>query len=519
MDLPRYQYDIHGTTVSLKPYAVGGVQAHPEDIFYYISQALQVRVYMLARTLLPGLTETEIDQVVRGSLFLENLTNGHQTPRNGIKISQITSELCLNLFETQSGAHANLYAAEWTFWINPHSIQFGAGMYKKPKEINGLNGWDYKPREEDRDKVGCAAIALARNWFSNNELLASGKNKIIVRGKQYEPFFIRKCIEFQDIFEFADINNVSVDELGRKFIEKFPDHRLAFHVFRAHCNLYTGQDYVYEENEKKTWHIHYSLMHKHFVYVSAPATFASCHTKSKCGKFCWKCCTLWNPQVKDSKCRCGENSGIVHQTKRKQCMGCNEFYYRSHKCGASSCHECTAWEKSKDKGTFDDHRCVIQINPDTFMKKFIGEEVEPMEDNRSSATLETEKKKFKRINSNLWVWDIESNLVPIEDEETDVFEVDENGFFIKQEQGYKTCTIQKCKQVPNFVAWENVFTGEKHQSYNILEFIEFAMTENGGHNVFLAHNSAGYDTRLLFEALFEYGVKTDIKPITRGFLG
>lgn len=47
------------------------------------------------------------------------------------------------------------------------------------------------------------------------------------------------------------------------------------------------------------------------------------------------------------------------------------------------------------------------------------------------------------------------------------------------------------------------------------KFLEFATTNNEGYNYFLAHNSSGYDSRLLFEVASDYMIAT-LEPIFKG---
>jgi hypothetical protein len=95
------------------------------------------------------------------------------------------------------------------------------------------------------------------------------------------------------------------------------------------------------------------------------------------------------------------------------------------------------------------------------------------------------------------------------------YEKDEDGYYIDQD-GLKVNYIRKCKQQCNYIYCRNVFSGEEKEFEDLDAFVAFACAnQNNGRNYFYAHNSSGYDTRLLFESCSNL-VKTEIKPVMRG---
>lgn len=95
--------------------------------------------------------------------------------------------------------------------------------------------------------------------------------------------------------------------------------------------------------------------------------------------------------------------------------------------------------------------------------------------------------------------------------------IDEEGHFVHDEDGkIQINRVAKLAHLPNYIWCKNPFTNEEREFNDIKEFLEFAViTQNGGHNYFYAHNSSGYDTRLLFEAASEL-LCTVPEPIFKG---
>lgn len=120
----------------------------------------------------------------------------------------------------------------------------------------------------------------------------------------------------------------------------------------------------------------------------------------------------------------------------------------------------------------------------------------------------------------LWVYDLESCLVRVEKPATARdFLTDESGCFFLDHDGVPAqVEVERCAQVPNFVAYRNVFDPTATMKTSSLTvFVREMLTDNDGKNLCLAHNASGYDTRLVFEEIARIaGPGTEIKPILRG---
>lgn len=101
--------------------------------------------------------------------------------------------------------------------------------------------------------------------------------------------------------------------------------------------------------------------------------------------------------------------------------------------------------------------------------------------------------------------------------ENESYEIDDEGYYVTDEDGkLKVSYITRCSQHCNYIYCRNVFSGEEHEFTNFEDFIKFAtITQNKGRNFFYAHNSSGYDSRLLFETASKI-YRGEIVPVMKG---
>lgn len=271
---------------------------------------------------------------------------------------------------------------------------------------------------------------------------------------------------------------------------------------------------------------------KHFECIKAVTAFYKFIKKNSNQVVCYKCCTSIRPNSGNQKCQCGEIEGEKRLPKKLlHCRDCEAAYYKSfdprkqHKCGQSTCKFCQQYYKSGEVGT---HRCPLFVDPSTLLKIFDGDENPAIEQLIEEAGAEKLLQKnadrqargWKPLNElsenrhQLWVWDIESCFKPV-DIETEVFNIDEDGA-VKLEPGDLEVTkMKKMAHVGNYVHCRNVFNDDEHEFNTLEDFIDFATTNNKGYNYFLAHNSSGYDSRLLFEVACKH-LTCPPEPVFKG---
>lgn len=323
-------------------------------------------------------------------------------------------------------------------------------------------------------------------------------------------------MNLQGRLNFNDPHAVTIAELG-KFTRLYPEWRVVVmnHIFFKSTVIHVGDRYNLNENhnEDKTIYIYHDLETQHYVCITAITAFIkyfplSSASSNSSRQWCYKCCCIYGYEGTPTYCECAENIQPRPKAKIQHCIDCGEKNYKSkkhpHICGQSTCKYCQMYYKN---GGLNDHRCPLYIDPCKIERVFIGDENEYF--NRSDA--KEEKQPYE-----LWAWDIESHFVYAEDgSETYQYLTDENGHFIFEGTEIKVKTIKKLNHLGNYIYCKNVFTGEEKEFETLESFIEFAViTNNKGYNYFIAHNSSGYDTRLLFEAASN--VSDDIRPILKG---
>lgn len=272
----------------------------------------------------------------------------------------------------------------------------------------------------------------------------------------------------------------------------------------------------------------------HFECIKFPQAFFNYIHKNNNQVVCYKCCTSARSNSANQQCSCGEVQGVKRKpNKLLHCRDCEASYYKSydprkdHKCGQSTCKYCQLYYTTGEVG---EHRCPLYLEPSSLYKIFDGDENEGLQrliDEHYAEKLvqkntERTTRGWKPLTestekrSQLWVWDIESHFVQTE-LTTEYYDWDEkDGGFKLLDGDLQVTTPKKLAQLGNYVHCWNVFTEEEHEFESLEEFLDFAtVTNNNGYNYFLAHNSSGYDSRLLFETACRY-LSTVPEPIFKG---
>ena len=177
------------------------------------------------------------------------------------------------------------------------------------------------------------------------------------------------------------------------------------------------------------------------------------------------------------------------------------YYGSKHECNQKACRLCYL-RSPKD---YNHHRCPHFI-PESQMKRVFKDDPNP-------AFEPFIKRGQKQME--LWVWDIESYFQIIDDM-TDYYETNEYGHHTRNDLNMSVKKRQKLKHVPDYVIAMNVFTNEEKIFNDMESFIRFfAVQNNDGYNLMLAHNSSGYDSRLLFDVAAKF-LTVKIKTIFNG---
>ena len=287
-----------------------------------------------------------------------------------------------------------------------------------------------------------------------------------------------------------------------------------------------GENYVPSPTNDKTVFIFHDMVAKHFVYCNSPKEFFSSAAGNKNRTFCSTCLT--NYDARNLKgCECGEGRIYKPARKQKECLECGAKYTnkKKHKCYHHQCGSCNLYHEGEGKWNTSD-RCTFWVNPrsKTYSRKFDFEE-EDEELIINEWTLEGGIEQNDETRYSLWAWDIESKLILREKDAAFDYEMDDNGVLITDEdQKCISYSVDKCEQVPNFICYEKIteFTDEEgyeaqpESTEDLNAFINFMMTENGGYNICVAHNSSGYDSRLVFDEICKIVDEKKIEVILNG---
>lgn len=512
--LARFVFDneILGTrphTVSLRPIRQAGGNYDDQRVLAEFARAMNREIRRLLRIHLPTWTTAQINQNVQGRLIMANWDNEGHANVEDVTLTEINEETFLRMFEeaTANGSNPDLsiYDVTWKYFIIPNTLLLGGsfGAFHNTLNYKGINNWDKKlitAGTITHQDIGCASLAIAIGMDDKikNPVFKTNKTKSRFKSKQFTKY----CHELQEELELGKIctpNQLSI------FPFMYPEWRLViFYTVFTRPTIYIGIDYVQDSDHKldKTVFIFHDLKSSHFISVSSIQ--ALCGSLDKVFvKLCWTCCTSIRPYVGRSRCACGDIQGVTRAQKYVECT-CGEKYQKGqkHRCGESTCRFCKQYVKIID---WNEHRCPIYIDPKSIALVFKGDENENLE-------IST-----KKVQHEAWIWDIESHFVIVPDEETDSYEIDDDGHFVTDDQGkIQINRVAKLAHLPNYIWCKNPFTEEEREFTTMKDFLEFAViTQNDGYNYFYAHNSAGYDTRLLFEAATEL-MKDIPQPIFKG---
>lgn len=293
-----------------------------------------------------------------------------------------------------------------------------------------------------------------------------------------------------------------------KVVELYPEFRLVVvQSFSLYPFISKGRNYNRSEENDKTLFIYHDINSDHYVSIQGYKRFMQSLARTSV-QICYECCGAMKINVERSTCFCDGAQRNVRERQKIPCDFCGEIIFKNkkkdHRCGHVNCKYCPSFYKRSD---YKKHRCPIIASSNNMNKKFAFDE---------TSMNELDEEPYE-----LWAWDIESEMVYVrngdEYETQEFYEKDEDGFYVTDEDGrLKVSYIRRCAQLCNYIYCRNVFSGEEFEFTNLEDFIKFAsVTRNNGKNFFYAHNSSGYDSRLLYEAACRIH-RTVSSPLLRG---
>lgn len=386
---------------------------------------------------------------------------------------------------TQSNTVITFGEIEWRLTIDPRSLVLGASpTVKIPSWVNQTKfRTTWQGHFDEKGPINCAAYAI--NYLMN------------ATEKRYDNSVKRSEQDARQLqTELGWGEHTSLAQL-KQFVDKYPTYRITAFLPDAVQNpaSYAGKEFEYDEkNLNNLIYLIYDPVQEHFGATKAPQEVVrKVHNSSQ---WCWchLCCSAF---TRYSGHECKDNS-VEPKRYEYACKACGLF--GKHKCFQITCRFCSTVYK---RDTFE-HRCIIYKEPRKEEKNRFVDEKEIPADGKHPA---------------LFVYDLEARVEIVESVSQAIseFEVDEDGFYVEEEVATYGHSVNEHKA--NMVVFQNVFSDEPPIVYfgsDCLErFLMYMIAYNHGNNICVAHNAAGYDTRLLFMAASKFA-KTSLVPIMRG---
>ena len=487
---------------TIRPIRTGGTNAEIPQVMMAIGNKLQ-REILRAVLNYNIWTADQAKQRITGFLQMQNIGDDRSMQTQNVRLWEVDSDKCLEIFEIATGQGSNpnldIYETEWMYYITPSSLVVGAAKeWTNEENFDGLKQYKWKNAD-----VGCGII----EW--TNGFIRKTKPDWVKKGFEYGSNgdkFKSICRETNKIFGDGNRTMTTQQLIQIVDLPEYMEWRIVILYTKTSNMRIFRRGYDYELNNDmkldKTIYIFHDVTRKHFVYVQSPKKFLKSGWNNNDRIFCHMCITSF---TKQTTCRCEDGRPPIPAKRiRKQCAECQTVYTidKQHKCHHYKCKYCDAFHKDGDTKS----RCPIFKDDDTFVKRFDFEEEDiTMEDAIDGSAFEKTKPWA------LLVYDLESALVIVKDEEKDEFEVDDEGNFVYEDGEIVTYRVSKEIQCPNFAVVMDAGTDEMWTFTSLTDMITFCIHHNEGRNICLAHNASGYDSRLVFE---EASKHTDLEIST-----
>lgn len=384
----------------------------------------------------------------------------------------------------QSNTSIVLGELEIRFTINLASLVVGGNQFVKiPHWVPQTKFREtWKGHCDAEGPINCAAFAL--NYLMNNDR------------KRYSRSIntaIKDARALQTELGWA--KEASLQELN-DFVVKYPEYRVTAFIPHAteNCATYSGEKFEYDADDlSKILYVVYDPLQHHYGATKAPGEIVCKLKNSNEWSWCHLCCI----PVQRRKGHTCEGSSFVPRKKQTPCA-CGQ--YGVHKCYELTCRFCATVYK---KDTYE-HRCILYKKPRPEEKNQFVDEAQFLPDGKRPA---------------LFVYDLESRMEIVYSPQQVIseFHVDDQGLYGVDHVATYNHELKEHKA--NMVVFKNVFSDQEPITYFgddcLQRFLMYMLAYNRGNNICVAHNAAGYDTRLLFMEATKLA-KTQMVPIMRG---
>ena len=504
------------TTIRVRPIFPADQMPDEHAVFDTVASILQREALQIARSYEHNgrMTRNLLLATASGYLQMTNINNNAHAHLEDVMIRDLDIFILQDLFDrahAESNPDLTVYTVQWEFWVNPNSVRIGAA--RKGKTENGTCTISNQLYEYDQVRAGCAAVCCALFRIRKEPQYASLSSNLMRKSSHRKIYNI--AMEIQ-----TDLNWPT--EVHPQQFEQFVQHYSEYRVVLLQPHLKESQQLVginytpstfdpssHHNVCKSTLFIWLDYQQNHYYRVTNVTKFIQQQRNTKWVKFCQICCVIY---YNTASCHCKHPDNETRPARKpllaENCQGCGQYVSNKyqHKCFHSQCRTCAQYIK-KGIDLFS-HRCVVQ---DTRNKppilKYSDDNWKDSGNNRSKC---------------LWVYDIEACLVLQEEERgkqlDNIYNTDQDGYFQTDEEGtLQFYTQDRFHQVPNLIVYKNVFHGQVKITRDINIFIrDMLELENDGHNIVLAHNASGYDSRQIFDAILRYKDRNNIQLTAKG---
>jgi len=506
--------DNRPTTIRVTPILPGDQRPDEHTVFETVAGILYRESLQIARSFVNDrmITRNQLLSTARGYLQMTNIENNAHAHTADMLISDLDVFALYDLFDrvhAESNPDLTVYSVRWEFWVNPNSIRVGGARLGSTE--NGTCNISNQVYEYDQIRAGCAAVCCTI-FRIKKELEFRNLSRNLQRKSSHRKIY-DLAIELQTDLHWT--TEIPPTEFS-KFVQQYPQYRIVLlQPQLKQSQQFVGREYTlpFETNPDRsfctsTLFIYLDYKQNHYYRVINVNKFIQHQRKSSWIRFCQVCCVIYN---RTSSCHCineEDNHPYRKSNKAKNCEGCGKYCSNisQHKCFHSRCRTCSQFIK-QGIDLFS-HRCVVQ-DPRSKppILKYSDDGWVDEGTNRSKC---------------LWVYDIEACLVLQEEERgkqlDNIYTTDTDGYFQTDDEGtLQFYTQDRFHQIPNLIVYKNVFHGQVKITRDINVFIrDMLEIENDGHNIVLAHNASGYDSRQIFDAILRYKDRNEIQLTAKG---
>lgn len=486
----------------------------------------------------------------RGDVFLPP---GDQFP--WFHLDNLNHERFYRVIERMAESNANLtfFNLQWHVTILQTSIRDG-GAGKKGLPA-GFTKEGLAEKSVISEENECCAIKAF--LFANRKYLVGhvkGISNIHVKeNDQGEKYCRRIANELQRRLNWG--NTVLIDNLGELVGLPETSHIRLVLLFLGTTRgiAYEGKNWEIDRKkpEKNTIYIifhdgHYiGVLHPRQFYINLPSKqfnseYYWCHVCLRLFKRTDSAHQCEYIKEKRATWKRGDKCNLCRKVKKEdhtcpRCEHCGEVSARNHLCNHVYCEHCKTQTPLGNEDPFtirQNHRCPIYFPcKSTDTKEFVGEPPRPKFDNNDdddfsdtgsqaeeNNVLEEDLDEAGEIDqTKSWTvlaYDLECRMTYTREKNVDLYATGPAGkvtILRRKERPPPT------RHTPNLVVAQNVFDLQDYYEFKtIREFIEKLEQQEKKNFICIAHNGAGYDTRLVFAELIRSKGKKPSKCIFRG---